>query len=133
MLKFRTVLNFENTPKKDPNLPTPRDVFDHPLEYLDFLQSANFKGQYFERKEALINTSEQIMDLKDQIKKIISAFANLRSIVGFLALGIADDGTIKGTQDVQEQTMKKILQVIVLKRDWIRTLCTLPPHLNRTR
>ncbi len=110
--KIRTVRNFENTPKKDPKMPTPKDVFDHPLEYLEFLQSANFKGQYFERKEALINTSEQIMDLKDQIKKSISAFANLRSKGGLLVLGIANDGTIKGTQDVQEQTMKKILQVM---------------------
>ena len=93
-------------------MPTPKEVYDNPLEYLEFLQSTDFKGQHFDWKEVLINTSEEMTDIKDQIKKSISAFANMRSKGGLLVLGIANDGTIKGTQDVQEQTMKEILQVM---------------------
>ena len=89
----------------------PKDVFDHPLEYLDFLQSADFEGQYFERKEVRIDTNNQINTLKDKIKQCISAFANRNREGGLLVLGIADDGTIKGTQHVDEQTMNSILQV----------------------
>ena len=89
---------------------TPKDVFDNPLEYLDFLQSVNFEGQYFERKEVRIDTKNQINTLKDKIKQCISAFANRNREGGLLVLGIADDGTIKGTQHVNEQTMNSILQ-----------------------
>ena len=92
-------------------MPNPKDVFDHPLEYLDFLQSADFERQYFERKEVRIDTNNQINTLKDKIKQCISAFANSNRTGGLLALGIADDGTIKGTQHVDEQTMNRILQV----------------------
>ena len=91
-------------------MPTPKDVFDHPLEYLDFLQSSDFEGQYFERKEVRIDTKNQINTLKDKIKQCISAFANRNREGGLLVLGIADDGTIKGTQHVNEQTMNSILQ-----------------------
>ncbi len=90
---------------------TPKEVFDHPLDYLDFLQSSDFEGQYFERKEVRIDTKNQINTLKDKIKQCISAFANSNSSGGLLVLGIADDGTIKGTQHVDEQTMNSILQV----------------------
>ena len=93
-------------------MPTPKDVFDNPLEYLDFLQSADFEKQHFDWKEVLIKTSDQMTTLKGQIKKSISAFANSNRKGGLLVLGIADDGTIKGTQDIQEQTMKKIMQVM---------------------
>ena len=92
-------------------MPTPKEVFDNPLQYLDFLQSANFEGQYFERKEVRIDTSNQINTLKDKIKQCISAFANSNRAGGLLILGIADDGTIKGTQRIDEQTLNGILQV----------------------
>ncbi len=108
--KIRTVRNFENTPKKDPKMPTPKDVFDNPLEYLEFLQSSDFEGQYFERKEVRIDTKNQINTLKDKIKQCISAFANSNKSGGLLVLGIADDGTIKGTQHVDEHTLNGILQ-----------------------
>ena len=91
-------------------MPNPKDVFDNPLEYLDFLQSADFEGQYFERKEIRIDTNNQISTLKDKIKQCISAFANRNREGGLLVLGIDDDGTIKGTQHVNEQTMNSILQ-----------------------
>lgn len=92
-------------------MPTPKEVFDNPLQYLDFLQSDDFEGQYFERKEVRIDTSNQINTLKDKIKQCISAFANSNRAGGLLILGIADDGTIKGTQHVDEQTLNGILQV----------------------
>ena len=92
-------------------MPTPKEVFDNPLEYLDFLQSPDFEGQYFERKEVRIDTNNQINTLKDKIKQCISAFANSNRAGGLLILGIADDGTVKGTQHVDEQTLNGILQV----------------------
>ena len=92
-------------------MPTPKEVFDNPLQYLDFLKSADFEGQYFERKEVRIDTSNQINTLKDKIKQCISAFANSNRAGGLLILGIADDGTIKGTQHIDEQTLNGILQV----------------------
>ena len=90
---------------------TPKEVFDNPLQYVDFLQSADFEGQYFERKEVRIDTNNQINALKDKIKQCISAFSNSNRGGGLLALGIADDGTIIGTQHVDEQTINSILQV----------------------
>ena len=92
-------------------MPNPKEVFDNPLQYLDFLQSADFEGQYFERKEVRIDTNNQINTLKDKIKQCISAFANSNRAGGLLILGIADDGTVKGTQHVDEQTLNGILQV----------------------
>ena len=92
-------------------MPTPKEVFDNPLQYLEFLQSADFEGQYFERKEVRIDTSNQINTLKDKIKQCISAFANSNRAGGLLILGVADDGAIKGTQHVDEQTLNGILQV----------------------
>jgi len=98
-------------------MPTPKEVFDNPLQYLDFLQSANFEGQYFERKEVRIDTRNQINTLKDKIKQCISAFANSNRAGGLLILGVTDDGTLKGTQHVDEQTLNGILQVARDLRD----------------
>ena len=92
-------------------MPTPKEVFNTPLQYLDFLQSNDFEGQYFERKEVRIDTNNQINTLKDKIMQCISAFANSNRAGGLLVLGIADDGTLKGTQHVDEQTINRILQV----------------------
>lgn len=92
-------------------MPTPKEVFDNPLQYLDFLQSPDFEGQHFERKEVRIDTNNQITTLKDKIKQCISAFANRNREGGTLVIGITDDGAIKGTQHVDESTMNSILQV----------------------
>ena len=97
-------------------MPTPKEVFDNPLQYLEFLQSANFESQCFDRKEARIDNSSQIQALKEKIKQCISAFANYSRNNGLLVLGIADDGTITGTQHIDESTMNNILQV---RRDLI--------------
>lgn len=93
-------------------MPTPKEVFDSPLKYLDFLQSDDFERKHFDWKEMLIDTTAQVNALKSTIKKSISAFANSNRKGGLLVLGIADDGIIKGTQHVEEQTMKKIMQVM---------------------
>lgn len=52
----------------------PREVFDAPLSHLDFLQSDDFEGQYFERKEIRIETRNQINALKERIRRCISSF-----------------------------------------------------------
>ena len=90
----------------------PKKIFDDPLPYLNFLQSANFEGQYFDRKEICIDSKNQISMLREKIKHCISAFANSNRAGGLLVLGIADDGTIKGTQHVDEQKLNGILQVV---------------------
>ncbi len=92
-------------------MPTPKQVFDNPLQYLNFLQSANFEGQFFDWKEARVNNPNQISTLKRQIKEGISAFANSNREGGLIVLGIADGGIIKGTQHIDEITMNNILQV----------------------
>ncbi len=93
-------------------MPDPKDVFDNPLEYMDFLQSTDFERQQFDWKEVRTDNKSQIDSLKDKVKRCISAFANSSRAGGLLVLGIADDGTIKGTQHVDEQTINNILQVI---------------------
>ena len=93
-------------------MPSPKDVFANPLQYLDFLQSADFEGQYFERKEVRVDTNNQINTLKNKIMQCISAFANRNREGGILVIGIADDGNIKGTHHVDESTMNSILQVV---------------------
>ena len=92
-------------------MPDPKDVFDNPLEYMDFLQSTDFERQKFDWKEVITDNKSQIDSLKDKVKRCISAFANSSRAGGLLVLGIADDGTIKGTQHIDEQTMNNILQV----------------------
>ena len=77
---------------------------------MDFLQSTDFERQKFDWKEVRTDTNSQIDSLKDKIKRCISAFANSRA-GGLVVLGIADDGTIKGTQHVDERTINNILQV----------------------
>ena len=93
-------------------MPNPKEIFDNPLQYLDFLQSEGFEGQYFDRKEVRVDTRNQINTLKARIVECISAFANSNRAGGLLVLGIANDGTVKGTQHVDEQTMNSILQAI---------------------
>ena len=51
-------------------MPNPKDVFDNPLEYLDFLQSSDFERQQFDWKEVRTEKNSQITSLKDKIKKV---------------------------------------------------------------
>ncbi len=107
-------------------MPSPKDVFDAPLQYLDFLQSTDFEGQYFERKEVQVETKKQIKDLKRSITECISAFANSNKNGGLLVLGITDNGIIKGTQHVDEKTLKDILKV----RDILKNNTTWPDTVD---
>ena len=91
-------------------MPTPKEVYDNPLEYLDFFQSADFEGQCFDRKEVRTEHSRQLKTLKENVTKCISAFANSNRAGGLLVLGIADDGTIKGVEHVDETKMNSIIQ-----------------------
>ncbi len=91
-------------------MPTPKEVFDNPLKYLDFLKSTNLEGQRFDRKEIRLEKNK-IRELKESIKPCLSAFANTNKEGGLVILGIANDGTIKGTQHVDEQKLNEILQV----------------------
>ncbi len=92
-------------------MPTPKEVFDNPLEHLNFLQSADFERQYFDRKEIGSTDRNHIRSLKNNIKECISGFANWNKAGGLLVLGITDDGTLKGTQHIGEQKINNILQV----------------------
>lgn len=93
-------------------MPNPKEIFDNPLQYLNFLKSANFESQCFERKEVCTETKKQIKTLKEGIAECISGFANSNRKGGLLVLGIANNGTLKGTQHVDEQTINSILKVI---------------------
>ena len=106
-------------------MPTPKEVFDNPLQYLDFLQSADFEGQYFERKEVRIEKNK-IKELKDSIKPCLSAFANTNREGGLLVLGIANDGTVKGIQHIDEEKLNNILQV----RETLKNHVTDPKQVN---
>ena len=104
-------------------MPTPKEVFDKPLQYLDFLQSDNFEGQYFERKEVQAETKKQVRGSLWEIVECVSAFANSNKEGGLLVLGIADDGIIKGTQHIDEKKLKDILKVRnVLKNQVVSSL-----------
>ena len=51
-------------------MPNPKEVFDNPLEYLDFLQSVDFEGQFFDRKEVRVETNNQIKTLKTRSSSV---------------------------------------------------------------
>jgi len=87
-------------------VPTPKDVFENPTQFLDFLQSKDFEGQHFDRKE--IPSGKQLNSLKE----CISAFANSNKEGGILVLGISNDGKIKGIKHVDELALNGILQVV---------------------
>lgn len=94
---------------------TPREVFEDPGKYLNFLTSISdndFEGQYFDRKEAgrVINGNpipqSSFDGLMSQIKECVSAFANAEG--GLLALGIASNGAVKGIQHLSENQINRI-------------------------
>ncbi len=91
-------------------MPTPREVFDNPKQFLKYLQSGNFEGQFFDRKEVRDDCNTQRDNIKKKIIKTISGFANSNRDGGLLVLGIADDGTIIGWNHVQEENRNGILQ-----------------------
>lgn len=91
-------------------MPKPREVYDDPSSYRGFLTTRSdddFENQHFERKEAgrtnSLNTTTQLNDVRDRIRKTISAFANSNVEGGLLVLGIASDGTISGIDHLLEK------------------------------
>jgi predicted HTH transcriptional regulator len=90
---------------------TPRQVFDNPSDYWDFLTQASdddFEDQHFDRKEAgqtgadVKTLSNQLRSVRDEIKATISAFANKNVEGGLLVIGIATDGTVTGVDHLSE-------------------------------
>ena len=77
-------------------MPTPKEVFENPEQFLPYLQSSNMESQGFDRKEVRIDSPSQISKIREEIIEIVSGFANSNRDGGLLALGIADNGEIKG-------------------------------------
>ncbi len=82
-------------------MPEPKEVFDNPEKYWQFLTVSNdskFEGQHFERKEAgrpdnSGNVSPSKIDnITDKITASISAFANTNRNGGLFVLGISSQG-----------------------------------------
>ena len=103
--------------------PSPRQVFDDPTVYWDFLTQSSdddFEGQYFDRKEAgragadAVKLKKQLQEVRDEIKASISAFANRNIEGGLLALGIASDGTVKGIDHLSEQQRNSLTDFATL-------------------
>ena len=93
------------------SIPKPREVFDAPSAYFDFLiQSSDekFEGQHFDRKEVGREGTEsrklvaQLKSVQDRITETISAFANSNVDGGLLVLGIASSGAISGIDHLLE-------------------------------
>ena len=92
--------------------PTPRQVFDDPSKYWDFLiisSDDEFEGQHFDRKQASQSNvdqkalKKQLADLRSEITETISAFANSNVEGGLLVLGIASDGSVDGIDHLSEK------------------------------
>jgi predicted HTH transcriptional regulator len=92
--------------------PSPRQIFDDSSAYWAFLRQDSdddFEGQHFDRKEAgqagagVAALNRRQMDgIRNHIKETISAFANRNVEGGLLVLGIAGDGSVKGTDHLTE-------------------------------
>ena len=91
---------------------SPREVFDDPSTYWDFLTQSseeNFESQHFDRKEAgqkgvaHSKLQGQLKSLRDKITATISAFANRNVEGGLLVLGIASNGTVTGIDHLSEE------------------------------
>ena len=91
---------------------TPLEVFEDPTKYWDFLTLENdsqFEGQFFDRKEAGrpdpqegIVLQSTVRNLKGQVQKSVSAFANTNPEGGLLVLGIGATGVVFGTRHLRE-------------------------------
>ena len=108
-------------------MPTPKEVFENPEQFLPYLQSPNMEGQCFERKEVRIDFQNQIRSIKEEIIQVISGFANSNRNGGLLVLGIADNGDIKGLSHIAEKIFNGILQA---KEESLRNHSTQTRELN---
>ncbi|MDE2769984.1 MAG: putative DNA binding domain-containing protein [Bacteroidota bacterium] len=96
-------------------MPKPREVYDDPSSYEEFLTESSddlFEGQHFERKEIRRGSSKDLQShlnkVRDGIIKTISAFANTNAEGGLLVLGIASDGTISGIDHLSEEQINSL-------------------------
>jgi predicted HTH transcriptional regulator len=98
-------------------MPKPKEVFDNPDAFWSFLIESSddkFEGQHFDRKEAGLPAANGVLsknhlhDLRHKITECVSAFANKNIEGGLLVIGIASDGTVKGTDHLTEQQRNDI-------------------------
>ncbi len=98
----------------------PKNVFDHPDKFWDFLTAANdrdFEGQFFDRKEVRrasngIVKSQELQKFKqDCIGETISAFANQNPDGGLLVLGITKEGKVAGLEHLNEDQINSLGQI----------------------
>ncbi|WP_434684833.1 RNA-binding domain-containing protein [Pseudanabaena minima] len=92
-------------------MPDPRDVFEHPLGYWDFLIASDdtkFEGQFFDRKEAgraklgQVFRDNDLNKAMDSIKECVSAFANTNKSGSLLVIGISKHGEVKGLNHLSD-------------------------------
>lgn len=92
---------------------SPKDVFENPENYIDFLKSKDFEGQFFERKEIPLDyqrVNQAIRDVKDGIKKAISAFANYNQVGGLIVIGINDKNSeVTGLDHLNDTQFQDLL------------------------
>ena len=98
-------------------IPSPKEVFDNPSRFWRFLTQSSdddFEDQHFDRKQASqIDESRtrkrQLNDLRNHVKKTISAFANSNVEGGLLILGIASNGSVEGIDHLSEEEKNSFL------------------------
>lgn len=83
----------------------PQLIFQNPQNYLDYMTSQNPEGQYFDRKA----TGQDVRKTCRGIEECISAFTNSRG--GLLVIGIQNDGTIQGLDQLSEPEYNSLVQV----------------------
>ena len=99
-------------------IPDYRSVYTEPDTHVAFLRAkgdANFEGQHFERKEVPSAKSNNVLShnevraLQEHVEKTLSAFANADG--GMLVLGIAQDGTVTGLNQLNERQIDELLKL----------------------
>lgn len=91
--------------------PSPREVFDDPSAHWAFVTQPtddDFEGQKFDRKEAGRLQSDgtisrsSLDNLRELVRKTVSAFANSNVEGGLLVLGVSSGGVVEGTDHLSE-------------------------------
>ena len=98
-------------------MPDPREVFQNPSKYWDFLTASvdkDFEGQLFDRKEAgRIGSNgcvekKQLDGVLDQVAECISAFANKNKSGSLLVIGISSQGEVKGISHLSDTQRSRL-------------------------
>lgn len=106
-------------------MPTPKEVFDDPKNFIEFLTSDSddkFEGQHFDRKESCRVdergniSSSKLSRIRDHITETISAFANKNKEGGLLVLGIDVNGNVIGTDHIPENDLNSFVNFNSLLR-----------------